>query len=451
MGFDLSRLASIEAGIAAVFGLVVAVLLAKDLKFAMIPLAGLIFMGSLGSVSETETKYGRIVSTWLNPVQSIRTEAYILFGAALFLSGLLHAKRLNIQSMSIAALLFVLMGVYNGLANIYHLGASDGIISTVHALVTLGSMALVLPAMLNKLDDWYWMVRLFALTLVVWMLATMVQVAINPNAITLGNRFRFTGLTGNPQHAAALMATTCVITLWLWLNENHLRYRPLWGVVGAVAVVMLGWTGSRTGMLMFVSGATLVLYSRVGRAILLLPLGALGAVGFASVLQASGIDLGLERLTSTQDTRSVAWATMLGIAIENPVLGVGTAYAGNSENSYLYAAASYGALSFVLLTGSIGMTFIMGIRLLKSKAIVEKHFSKLCDLCCAIFVLFAVGAMFEGYAIARVSVMVVVFMMFVAMASRILEGVRWQVMTGNYPSAASWEPEDSSATLPATR
>jgi len=435
MNFDFARIVSIETGIAAAIGAAIVLLLVKDLKYAVIPLAGLIFMGSLGSIGETETRFGRVSVTWLAPLQSLRTEAYIACGGLLFLAGLIHAGRLNIRSIALPALLFTLMGLFNSVANIYHLGASEGIISTVHAVLTLGSLAVVLPAIMTTLDDWYWVLRTFMFTMLIWMICTLIQVGINPNSITLGNQYRFIGLTGNPQHAGALMAMTCIITLWLWLNENHLRFKPLWMVMGAVSIVMLGWTGSRTGSLMFVTGAMFVLYSRVGRAILLLPLAGIAAYAFATILQNLGINLGLDRLSSTEDTRSVAWSNMLQVAINNPVLGAGTANSGNSENSYLYAAASYGALSFLLLISAVGTSFIYCIRLLKAKPILEKHFSKLCDLCCGIFVAFAVGAFFEGYAIARVSVMVVIFMIVAAMASRILEGVRWQIHTGNIPAA----------------
>lgn len=436
MNIDFAKLVSIEAGMAALMGLVIVVLLVKDIKMAVIPLAGLIFMGALGGVAEGELKYGRVVSTWLHPIQSLRTEAYIIFGGLLFLAGLLHVNRLNLQAIAVPAALYTLMGVYNGLANIYHLGPSEGVITTVHALLTMGSMALVIPAMLNELDDWYRLLRTFMFTMAAWMIAVLIQVGVNPNAITLGNAFRFTGLTGNPQHAAVLMSITTMVALWLWLNENHLRYKPLWGVLGAISVVMLGWTGSRTGTLMTITGSTFILYSRLGRAILLLPMGAVGAVIFAVILQNLGINLGLDRLTSTEDTRSYAWSNMLSIALENPVLGAGTAYSGNSENSYLYAAASYGVLSFLLLIGAVGGSMLYVVRLLKAKPIVETHFSKLCDLCCGVYVAFALGAMAEGFAIARVSVMVVLFMMFLGMGTRILQGVRWQIITGTYARAA---------------
>lgn len=432
MNIDFSKLVSVQTGIAAVVGLIVVVLLVKDLKMAVIPLAGLIFMGSLGGVGEGETMYGRVVSTWLSPLQTLRTEAYILCGGMLFLAGLLHAGRLNLQAIALPATLYTLMGLYNGLANIYHIGASEGVITTIHALLTMGSLALVIPAMLTDLNDWYRLLRTFMITMAIWMVCVLIQVGVNPNAITLGNAYRFTGLTGNPQHAAVLMALTTMVALWLWLNENHIRYKPLWGIMGAISVVMLGWTGSRTGALMTVLGSTFILYSRIGRAILLLPVGAIGAVIFATILQNLGINLGLERLTSTEDTRSFAWANMLQIALQNPVLGAGTAFSGNSENSYLYAAASYGMLSSMLLLGSVAGALFYGVRLLKAKPIVETHFSKLCDLCAGVYVAFAVGAMFEGFAIARVSVMVVLFMMFLGMGTRILQGARWQVMTGTY-------------------
>lgn len=435
MNIDFAKLVSIETGLAALVGLAIMVLLVKDLKMAVIPLAGLIFMGALGGVAEGETKYGRIVQTWLFPVQSLRTEAYIVFGALLFLGGLLHVNRLNLGAIAVPAALYTLMGVYNGLANIYHLGPSEGVITTLHALLTMGSLALVIPGMLNELDDWYRLLRVFMVTMAVWMVCVLIQVGVNHNAITLGNAYRFTGLTGNPQHAAVLMAITTMVAMWLWLNENHIRYKPIWGVLGAISVVMLGWTGSRTGTIMLVAGSTFILYSRLGRAILLLPIGAIGAIIFATVLQNLGIDLGLDRLTSTEDTRSAAWENMLSIALQNPVLGAGTAFSGNSENSYLYAAASYGVLSLLLLLGAVGGAMFYVVRLLKAKAIVETHFSKLCDLCAGVYVAFALGAFAEGFAIARVSVMVVLFMMFLGMGTRILQGARWQVMTGNFAQA----------------
>lgn len=121
MNIDFAKLVSIQTGIAAVLGIVVIILLVKDFKCAIIPFAGLIFMGALGAVSEGETKYGRVVATWLSPLQAIRTEGYIIFGGLLFLAGLVHANRLNLRAIALPAALYAAMGIFNGLANIYHL------------------------------------------------------------------------------------------------------------------------------------------------------------------------------------------------------------------------------------------------------------------------------------------------------------------------------------------
>jgi len=202
--------------------------------------------------------------------------------------------------------------------------------------------------------------------------------------------------------------------------------RGLWrmtfiGLTGA-SVIMLLWTGSRTGMGMMVLAVAAVLYARVGRAILAVPV--LMVVGYGLYVVATAvldIDLGLNRLASTEDTRSWVWAKMWETAMDNPAIGVGVEDAEVSENSLLFGFASYGFGMALLLVTVMLVSFAQVLKLLRIRWGLAAEQRRIVDVILGFYAAYFFGTIFEGYMIARISAINVLFFMFAAMATRAIQ------------------------------
>lgn len=408
-------------------GLAVLLVVIVRPKAALLGLSVLVFLGGLGGVSQEDFRFDALARTWLFTVQSQRTNLYLLVGGMMALATLFHAGRISIRSIHSPGVALLILGVFVGLVTIVHEGPTDGIFTVIAAIAITGSLTLMLPALLEEYEDWLWMLRAMLLAGLVWMGAVIIQMGINPSALTLGNQFRFIGLTGNPQHAAAFLGVMNVVAAFLCINEPRKRFRLLWIAMLGLGLVLQAWTGSRTGALMFVIGLTAIFYSRVGRAIFVLPLVGVFIVLGVNLVQSLGLNIGADRLISTEDTRSMAWLALLQTALENPLTGVGTRFAGASENSYLLAFAAFGLGAFLLTLVLLVVGVIFCIRLVRARFVVAPHFARLTDLTIGFFIMFFVGAMLEGYLVSRVSMMIPMFLAFSAMGARILVGARHQI------------------------
>ncbi len=445
MNFEVDQLLSPWVIIGVVCALVVLGLMIKNPRWGLVIIAAMAFSGSLATMGMETFAYGYTIETWLKPLQMARTELYLAAGCLLSLGVLLHLGKVNLTHVPVQGLLVLLTGIYSGVMTIAHPDAAGRRRAVgAFAIATTGSVILLVPGMINELEDWMWVLRAVMLAGIFWMFGCLVQVGINPDSLMLGNQRRFMGLSSNPQHAATMLAVLNGVGVWLWLNETHRRFRPLWLLMLAVGLVLQAWTGSRTGLLMLVVMLTAVFYSRFGRSILLLPVAGVAVVLVANLLEAAGINLGLERLTSTEDTRSMVWNRLLETALANPMTGVGTQSAGGSENSFLLAFAAFGVGAFLLMLLLVAVTLVQCARLIRAKAVVAPQFSKIADLCLGFFACYMLGANFEGFATARVSFMVVTFLLFSCMTSRLLEGALHQMNTMQQ-STTGWLDDEAGA------
>jgi len=279
---------------------------------------------------------------------------------------------------------------------------------------------LVLPSILDDHDDFMRLVRALAVAGLIWNACVVIQYVINPAALMLGASKRFMGVGANPQHAACFLAIVGIASLFLSLNETHRRFRPVWIVQAAVCAAFIGWAGSRTGALMYLIGTAAVLYRTLGRAVLFMPVVIAVLFGALSLIEQLQFNVATERLISTEDTRSSVWRNMIESGINNPVMGVGTRNAGGSENSFLLAFASYGVGGLVCSLILISVVAATIWRLLRVRSLFDPAAGRLVDLQIGLFGAFFAGAMFEGYLVARVSAMTVMFILFASMASRLV-------------------------------
>ncbi|NNF41557.1 MAG: hypothetical protein HKN62_00645 [Phycisphaerales bacterium] len=406
---------------AGAFAVAMLIGLLSRLQWAYVIVGVMFFLASLGVARKW---WGGVQALWLYPAQSNRSALYVTAGSLLIVSVIGHLHRMRFGSLPSQGFVLLVMALYAALMRFVQESPADGAASIAFTLCTILPLLLVVPALLAEWEDWTTLIRTLAITNLGWVGAVAVQFAINPAQLTIDRSARFVGLTGNPQHAGVYLAVTATIALWLLLNDHKQRYRLLWMGLLGLNGILLAWTGSRTGMGMFVIGLTGVLYSRVGRSILYLPVVVFALAGAYQLMMALGVDLGLERLASTQNTRSEAWSKLISNGLSSPLFGVGISEAGDSENSYLYGFAAYG-LGMVVLTGLlVAVSARVVWKLFWVRRYVEPYQRALIDLIIAYIGMYFAGALFEGYIMARVAANLVLFLVFSSMASRLLAQVQ---------------------------
>tara|TARA_R110002072_G_scaffold42064_5_gene117566 strand:+ start:2829 stop:4169 length:1341 start_codon:yes stop_codon:yes gene_type:complete len=373
----------------------------------LLPFAGMVFFSSLAMPLSWNDQVNPTV--WL-PIQRIRSSLFFGSGIAATLIVLFQLQRLKGKSISISAIMLIGVGLYASFLRYVHGGAEDGTFSVVFSVMTLFPLAMTAAMILDEVSDLRLIFRSIALTNIIWIGMVFVQIAVNPNYVTQGNEYRFVGLLSNPQHSGVLMAFFVVISLWLLLNDQKKYKIIMIGLTGVNGLFLL-WTGSRTGLGMTLIGVSSVLYSRAGRAILLLPLaGILGFLSLKIMVNVVGIDLGFERMVSTENTRSAAWQELIMSASQNPLIGVGMDEIDRSENSWLYGYATYGIGMLLLL---VITTIAAGIEILKAvraRFIMQPEYRPYLDIVLGILLMYLAGAVLEGYMISRVSMTTSMFM-----------------------------------------
>jgi len=328
-------------------GAVVLIMVCSRWWAGLMLISGMCFFASLGY---SQAHFEETGGTILGPLQTTRSVLYLAAGVLVYVSLFLHYQRTP-GRYAPQAVALLLIGVYAAVMRVAHGAPLDAAQTLVFVPVTQLGVIMLTSKSLSDPDRWLTVFRWIMVCSVLWTGVVLLQLGINAGAVLRPGPFftRFQGLTGNPQGAALQLGVTSTIALFLALNETKGRYRLVWPVLTAVNVVLLMWTGSRTGMGMFTIGAAAVLYSRLSRAILLLPvIGIVGIVAFTLVGDTSDIVNTASRLTSTENTRANAWTTLLRLSAENPLTGVGMekeAREGASENSYL-SLRSVGAWVF---------------------------------------------------------------------------------------------------------
>lgn len=341
-------------------------------------------------------------TVWL-PIQQNRSIFFLTFGVLASLVALAQINHLKGKPQSTIAWLILGANFYAAMMRFVHEGPGSGIESIFFATMTIVPLVLLPALVIREMDDFKLILRAIVLSNVVWVGMVMIQIAVNPTFVTMGNSFRFVGLLANPQHAGVLLPHICLILIWLILNDSG-KYRIFYLMMIGINGVFLLWTGSRTGVGMLVIGLSGILYSRVGRSIFFLPIAMFIAyIGFKFLTGVVGTDLGIDRLASTDNTRDEAWRTLIQHGMENPVVGVGTEGTEKSENSWLYGFASYGVGMLGILILLTGVSFAVGLRWFRARFSLEHEYRPYIDLCIAGVAMYFAGAVLEGYIVSRVS------------------------------------------------
>ncbi|MBM4109243.1 MAG: O-antigen ligase family protein [Phycisphaerae bacterium] len=311
-----------------------------------------------------------------------------------------HTGKLSLGRAPPQALLIILMQFYAGLLRMVHETPVAGMQTIVFAAAVQVPLALAVPAVLDEDEDYRHLVRGLGIGAVAWLGAVLVQFGVNPSEMNPKGGGRFTGLSGGPQQLAVYLGPLSVVLLWLAVNETKARYKPAWVAAAGFAVIALLMSGSRTGMGLLILGSMFVLYARVGRAVLLLPI--VGLFGYLALQLLEGLELtGSQRLVSGMDTRTAVWSVLLETALRNPIIGVGFYNVEANENSYLIAVAAYGVGMLALILIMMAIWVWMAFRLWTLRGWLTTPQRRLADLVIGYMVMYFAGAVFEWYIIAR--------------------------------------------------
>jgi O-antigen ligase len=433
--FQISTMPAILVALLFGTGLLFALIVNLRAAFAVI---GVMFF--LAGISVIVDYDKNVYRTFLLPLQAYRTELFGIFGAVLTVGLMPHLSKLSVRWITGHAWVLIAIGLYGALLRFYFTTPVDGLASIGYVLFAIFTLSLVIPALIREEADILRLVRVIVWVMAVWGLLAAAQFAISPKLVLLGPGNRFTGLIANCNQAATLLSVVAVCSLWLAVNLPRAARLP-YVLLTCLFVVLLVWTGSRGGMGMFTLGMAAVLFSRVGRAILLLPVFILVAFLLLQLAAAANVELQAERLLTTQDTRSAGWASLIRDGLESPLIGVGPAEVQASENSYLLAFASFGIgmLFLCLLFAAVGAWHCL--KLLRLRLGADRQTITFIDLCLGQQVMFFAGTVFEGYMHARVGSNIVVLLIFTAVGCYLIR--RQAELTGDsfLSTPDDWEEE----------
>ncbi|MFK7960391.1 MAG: O-antigen ligase family protein [Phycisphaerales bacterium] len=439
---DLPLAALVGGGLAAA----IAVILQLARLRSVLIIIAVVFLFS--SIATTNGASGR--DQWLHPIQASRSPLVLMTSVLLFVGIFGHTSRFLGRPWPLQSMILLFIGVYAGMLRMVHDGPGSGISSIVLAIVQLVPLIVIISGLVGKWGDLLSLLRMVGFSLIVWTGGVVVQYLVNPSALTLGNQFRFRGLTVNPQHAAVYLGMTVAITLWLVLNDPKRRLRLVWGGMTAAGLLMLAWSGSRTGAGIFAIAAAVAFYGRIGRSIFIMPAVIVVILVGNVVLSSLGIEVSnASRLTSLEDTRSSSWFAMLDTWRSSPVIGVGVDATPRSENSYLYGMASYGIGMGILMGLLVVVSFVNVMRLIRLRWRASSQVRGVIDLTIAFNGMYFAGAVLEGYLLARVSATLVLFSIFAGVGHRILWAARhdpqWLVAAGEEEHLGDDEAWDDEA------
>lgn len=419
------NLTAVAMGLAGLVGLIWAGLYLAGLikRWGLLVPYALMLMAS--SMSLPIDWAGNVLRTAWLPLQQRRSTIFLIAGTAAMMMVLAQLRRLRGKPVSLTLVVFVVMGFYSSILRLHHEGMGPGFESIVYTSMTLVPLVLVVPILMDTPRDVRGLLRCVLLVNLAWIGMCAVQFVANSSYLTLGNQFRFVGMTSNPQHAGVMLSFYTVTVLWLLLNDPKTAFRALYVIALGINLLLLAWTGSRTGIGMFAIGSVGVLYTRLGRAVLFMPVAlVLAYVGFKIILSVTGMEIGVDRIASTENTRGYAWWKLYTTGMENPLFGVGLEEAEKSENSWLYAFAAFGLgmLSLTLIaTFSAGIQCLRAIRVRSSLELEDR---RVLDLAVGAIAMYFAGALLEGYMVSRVTPALCFIMIYANIASFMVRHAR---------------------------
>jgi hypothetical protein len=299
--------------------------------------------------------------------------------------------------------------------------------------MTFGGIILMLQMgpgrWLQNDENFHLAVRSIAVVGLIFVVANSYQYLINPQPVTFVHS-RFMGTTGNPQHAAVLLAATIPCLMFMFQSTpkwNFIKF--LWVLVLIVVMYFLLLTGSRTGLLM---GAISILlfYRQNGgawlRIALFVAISAALLMPFLepdSLSSSSGINSSVSaRFSSVDNTREAVWNGLWGAFMNNPLFGapLRADRMGYGENSLLSAGANLGLMGFIPMTmvGWESMKLMWELNQLSSRN--SYYFFQSSTIIAGLGSML-VGSFFEAFLLGNITFSLLAFLTYLLMGAYLVE------------------------------
>lgn len=328
--------------------------------------------------------------------------------------------------------------LYFGLSLLTTPLAARGVMALIFFILILLNLGWGLSRALQTHQDCRRLLWSIVGVLVLQILGTLYQLAVNRHAILPSNRLY--GTMPNPQ-ALALLISLALPTFYclIALPGTPRRSRTVLLVLAGVLMVLLAWTGSRTGLLTGAVGALLFYRLRLGR---LLPVALIIGLVFAvfASLYADSLE-GASRLFSTENTREEAWRPLWENFLSSPLLGrISEGEMSARESSYLSILASFGLVGALFFFGMVVWTSASVARLWSHRR-VDPAASVLIDFVLSSWGAFLVAAVFEGFFVAiathyMMHLMLVLVVLHFCRDAILLPGLQEPIPTGSAAPSA---------------
>ncbi len=323
---------------------------------------------------------------------------------------------------SIVVMLFIFQLAYAIRLMMSGVWLEKGILSIIVYTLIFSAFGLTMPLMLRKYEDIDKLLKCFVIVCILIILGTVHQMIFNKVAVL--PKGRMFGTLPNPQTAAILFAFGIIILSYQMFTAGAKVKNKLFlpGLI-AVFTIFLFWTGSRTGIVLTLFGLVMLFRARLGQfSIYIILVGAMVLIG----LNFTNDDFGqsIERLSSTQDTRSVIWRSLIQDFSAQPLIGVMDQDLRIGESTYLTALAQMGIIGGILMLAIVGAIAKTILKLFKIRKAMPEQIP-LIDFVVAILTMFIVVGFMESIFFGVFAFPILLLFNVSAISSYIIDGYQY--------------------------
>lgn len=234
------------------------------------------------------------------------------------------------------------------------------------------------------------------------------------------------GTTGNPQHAATLLATTVPCFLFLMQAQSQRRNQIVWAIALVLVLIALFLTASRTGALM--GGLAILLFFRRGKSQFIRVAFVVGLI-LAVLLPILGQSQGMldttaatSQLLNLEDSRTRIWTAMWRTFSAHPFFGAPLQgdRLGYGENSWLAVAATLGVVGLIPLF-FFGLSCIRLMIKLDQIATHSPAYSFHSNTIIAGLAALLVGSIFEAFLLGNITFPLIALLLYLTLGQYLVD------------------------------
>lgn len=269
---------------------------------------------------------------------------------------------------------------------------SRGVIGPVIFLFAFATLGLGVSRWIQESRHAYMAARCLVVAAMLMMAGTCFQLVMNSDAIVLNGRLF--GVTNNPNTLGYISAISIPTFCLLLVGRREGKAFEVVLVAGlGLNIAFLLWCTSRGAMVATLVALTIFFRRRMGP---LLLVSCVSAIAVLVVLQIFDISAPWSRLTTFEDTRSVAWMSMIRRFLSSPVVGDVSGQLVIEENLYLAVPATAGLLGTIPFLFAL-MRVGVGLRRLGRSSQRAADDAVLVDYVLAIVLSMLVGNLFDAH------------------------------------------------------